>query len=138
MTWFETHRAVVHQWMCDHFGHLNVRFYAQLFDDSGFALWPMAGVGNGVFERLGVHTVVARTETDFKQELLPGRMIVIRSRFDRIGAKSIHYVQELHDAEHGTLHAQQRAIEVFFDPGTRLSCPVPDEIRNLLTQHLDQ
>ena len=96
--WFETFRGVVHPWMCDQFGHLNVRFYAHVFDDSGFALWPMVGVGRLVFEKEGVHTVVTRTETDFHAELPPGRFILVRSAFERIGGKSVSYVQELQDA----------------------------------------
>ncbi|MCX4241944.1 acyl-CoA thioesterase [Paraliomyxa miuraensis] len=131
-TWFETYRGVVHPWMCDQFGHLNVRFYAHIFDDSGFALWPMVGVGRLAFERAGAHTVVARTETDFRAELPPGRFIVVRSRFERVGSKSVGYVQELRDADTDQLHAEQRVVEVFFDPRTRASCPMPDAIREAL------
>ncbi|MCA9707257.1 MAG: acyl-CoA thioesterase [Myxococcales bacterium] len=131
-TWFQTYRGVVHPWMCDQFGHLNVRFYAHVFDDSGFALWPMAGVGRLVFERLGVHTVVARTETDFRAELPPGRFIAVQSRFEAIGDKSVRYVQQLRDADTEQLHAEQRVVEVFFDPQTRRACPMPEEIRRVL------
>lgn len=131
-TWFDTYRGVVHPWMCDQFGHLNVRFYAHLFDDAGFALWPMVGVGRLVFEQAGVHTVVARTETNFRAELPPGRFIVVRSRFDRIGGRSVGYVQELRDADTGVLHAEQRVVEVFFDPRTRTACAMPETIRERL------
>jgi acyl-CoA thioester hydrolase len=131
-TWLETLRGVVHPWMCDQFGHMNVRFYAHLFDDAGFALWPMVGVGRLAFETAGVHTVVARTETDFRAELPPGRFFVVRSRFERIGSKSVTYVQELRDADTEELHAQQRVVEVFFDPKTRQACAMPAEIRAAL------
>lgn len=134
-TWFETFRGVVHPWMCDQFGHLNVRFYAHVFDDSGFALWPMVGVGRLVFEREGVHTVVARTETDFHAELPPGRFIVVRSRFERIGGKSVSYVQELRDADTELVHAEQRVVEVFFDPKTRRACAMPEAIRQVLERN---
>ena len=33
-TWHETHRTLVHTWHCDHYGHMNVRFYAHFFDDA--------------------------------------------------------------------------------------------------------
>ncbi|MCB9596845.1 MAG: acyl-CoA thioesterase [Sandaracinaceae bacterium] len=135
-TCFDTHRAVVHAWMCDHFGHMNVRFYAHLFDDASFALWSMAGVTRDVFRAAGLHTVVARTETDFRAELLAGTQVVVRSRFERVGTKSVTYAQELLDADTGHLHAAQRAVEVLFDPETRASRPVPDAIRALLAPHL--
>lgn len=130
--WFETHRAVVHQWMCDHFGHMNVRFYAHLFDDAGFALWPMAGVTRAVFEATGLHTVVARTETDLERELLAGRVVVVRSRFVALGTKSVTYEQQLLDADEGTLHARQRCVEVFFDPQARAAAPIPETVRAIL------
>ena len=34
--WVETNRAVVFPWHCDHFGHMNGRWYAPIFDDAGF------------------------------------------------------------------------------------------------------
>ncbi len=130
--WYETYRAVVHPWMCDQFGHLNVRFYAHIFDDSGFALWPMIGAKRPLWEQAQVHTVVARTETDFVAELPPGRNILVRSRFERVGRRSVTYVQHLHDADTDTVHARQRVVEVFFDPQARASCEMPAEIRALV------
>lgn len=135
--WHETHRSVVHAWMCDHFGHLNVRYYAHFFDDAGFGLWPMSGITRAVFERSGLHTVVARTETDLRRELLPGQVVIVRSRWVRVGTKSVTYEQELVDAETKVVHAAQRAVEVFFDPQTRASQPIPDEIREELTDLLN-
>ncbi len=136
-SWYETHRTVVHAWMCDHFGHLNVRYYAHFFDDAAFALWPMSGITRAVFERSGLHTVVARTETDLRRELLPGQVVYVRSRWARIGSKSVTYEQELVDAETGAVHAAQRAVEVFFDPEARAARPIPNEVRAKLTNLLD-
>ena len=130
--WHETHRTVVHAWMCDHFGHMNVRFYAHLFDDAGFALWTRVGASKAVFEATGLHTVVARTETDFRKELVAGTVVTIRSRFSKVGTKSVTYAQELLDGDTGEVHATQVAVEVFFDPETRESRDIPGTIRALL------
>lgn len=69
--------------------------------------------------------------------LPPGRFVVVRSRVDRVGTKSITYVQELRDADTDQLHAQQRVVEVFFDPKTRQACAMPDEIRHALTAAME-
>lgn len=130
--WHETHCTAVHQWMCDHFGHLNVRYYAHLFDDAGFALWPKSGVTRAVFEAAGLHTVVARTETEMLVELLPGTVVTVRSRFVELGTRSVTYEQELRSAEGSTVHARQRAVEVFFDPRTRTSAPIPEQVRQIV------
>ena len=127
--WFETHQTVVHQWMCDRFGHLNARFYAHIFDDAGFALWPSIGVTMAMFEEASVHTVIAHTATDFKREILPGAVVAVRSKFEEIGDKSVTHVQELREVETGHIHATQRTVEVFFDPDTRRASQVPAAIR---------
>lgn len=132
MTWFETHHAVVHPWMCDRFGHLNVRFYAHIFDDAGFALWPLCGVRQSDFDEAGLHTVVARTETEFKAEVMPGSVVSVRSRIERVGTKSLEYVQELRDVETGRVHATQTVVEVFFDPDRRAAEEIPAPIRSIL------
>ena len=132
MTWFDTHQAVVHPWMCDRFGHLNVRFYSHIFDDAGFALWPLCGVHQPHFDEAKLHTVVARATTEFKSEVLPGAVVAVRSRFERIGTKSLEYAQELRDVETGRVHATQAVVEVFFDPTERTAAEIPPAIRAIL------
>ena len=40
------------------------------------------------------------------------------------------------EASIGTLHASLECVEVFFNPETRASMPMPDTIRAQLEQHL--
>jgi len=130
--WAVTLHGVVHAWMCDHYGHLNVRYYAHFFDDASWVMWSVLGVPTSEFERLGVHTVVARTETDMLAELKVGTIVEVRSRVVRVGTKSVTYEQELVSVDTRTVHARQRAVEVFFDPASRASAPVPQSIRAVL------
>lgn len=127
--WFETYRGVVFPWHCDQFGHMNVRWYGHHFDDAAFHIWPMAGIGWRRMEAMGVHTVVARTTTEYRKELTAGTLIRIESAFTRLGGKSVTYLQRMFDAEVGTLHAEYEGVEVFFDPETRKGAPIPDELR---------
>ena len=131
-TWHPTHQTLVHTWHCDHYGHMNVRYYAHIFDDAGFVLWTRSGVTRQ--DMATVHTVVARTETDLVRELVAGQPIRVRSRWVALGTKSVTYAQELLDAESGEVHARQRVVEVFFDPQTRASRPIPEDIRRKLEQ----
>ncbi len=118
--------------MCDRFGHLNVRFYGHIFDDASWALWSMCQISPDTFDEAGVHTVLARTETDFIKEIHPGRVVMVRSWFEQVGNKSVTYLQELVDQDTNTIHARQRAVEVFFDPKTRSSEVIPGSIRQRL------
>jgi acyl-CoA thioester hydrolase len=134
--WLETHRGVVFPWQCDQFGHMNVRWYAHFFDDASFHLWAMHGVGHNAMLARGFHTVVAVTSTRFVRELKGGDMVLVKSAFTRVGNKSVTMYQRMFSADTDELHATQEAVEVFFDPQTRTSLPVPKDIRAALEPKL--
>ena len=39
--WKEAFRAMVFPWQCDHYGHMNARFYFDHFDDSSFQVYSV-------------------------------------------------------------------------------------------------
>lgn len=85
--WTETHRAVVHPWNCDVLGHMNVRWYAHLFDDAEFHLWSVIGLSHATLKKSGVVTVIANTNTDFLHETLAGELLTITSAFTKLGGR---------------------------------------------------
>ena len=130
--WMETHRAVAFPWNCDHIGHLNVRWYAHFFDDAGFHLWSRIGLSHATLKERGLATVIARTTTDFLQEVRAGELMTIESAFTRLGTKSLDAVHRMRNAETGTLCATQHVVEVFFDLAARKPCPMPGDLRGKL------
>lgn len=131
-TWKETGRNVVHPWLCDQFGHMNVRFFTEFFVDASFHVWTVNGVGVTRMEERGVFTVVANMSFDFLREVTAGQMLVIRSAFIGVGNTSATYLQRMYDADHGTLHATNTGVEVFFNPNTREKAAMPDWFRERL------
>src|SRR5262245_36959160 len=81
---YEVYRGVVFPWMCDHIGHMNVRWYAHHFDDAGFHLWSVAGVSQREMRERGTQVVVAQTTIKYVRELKAGDLIVIRAAFAKI------------------------------------------------------
>ena len=130
--WIETHRAVVHQWNCDHLGHMNVRYYAHFFDDAGFHFWTGIACAQDIMKAHGVGVVVARTTNDFIREARAGELLVINSALTRLGTKSLTYTQRMTNAETGDLLATQDAVEVIFDPKARKPAEMPAELREIL------
>ena len=121
-------RAVVHQWQCDHFGHLNVRHYAAIFDDAIFIFW-------GQYRPLAdqeIAPVSAEIKIGFRFEILPGTIVVVRSRVERLGSKSV--TLHLTMIEDGTekLLSTCEVVEVFFNLRTRMSEHIPEAIRDAL------
>ncbi len=135
-TWHETHRAVVHPWYCDQFGHMNVRHYCNFFDDAGFHIWSHVGCPHSQMKARGAMLVVARNTIDFIHEMKAGELLRIETAFIRVGGKSCTHLSRMYNVDNGTLTATLESVEVFFDPVTRLSAPMPDDIRALLTDAL--
>ncbi len=127
--WLETCRGVVLPQYCDHFGHMNVRYYGHAFDDAGFHVWSLIGMGLKDIEARGIHTVVASFHIDFVREITAGELWVTKGGFVRVGTKSCTHRQKMFNADTGVLHAVNEVVEVFFDPKTRKAAPMPDDIR---------
>ena len=127
--WMETHRTVVFPALCDHLGHMNVRYYAHAFDDASFHAWARIGITFEAMHAAGAVTVVAHAATDFIHEVTAGSLIKVETAFIKLGTKSTTYRQRLIDAENGELYANQQVVEVFFDLKTRKSAAMPTLFR---------
>jgi len=133
----ELFRGVVHPWHHDHFGHMNVRHYAPFFDDATYHMWTLLGLPySRMIAEHGVHTVSAEATTRFVKELKAGDLVVIDGAVSRLGNRSATFELRMHHADTGALHATYRLVEVFFDPATRRSAPMPGPVRALLAAHL--
>ena len=132
-------RGVVHPWNCDSFGHMNVRWYGHFFDDGAYHIWPTYwGSHQRMEKEFSVHTVTARTTTEFLQELVAGDLIVIDCILTRIGRKSCTFQERMMHIDTRAVHATYEVTEVFFDPATRKSAPMPRPIRDALGPMLVQ
>ena len=135
--WYETGRGVVVPWKCDHFGHMNVRFYADAFDDASFHIWSVIGIPIGDIEvNHGLIGVVASLKIDFLQEMKVGQLFVVESAITRVGTKSFTYTERMRDTHSGAVHATADLVEVFFDKEDRKAAPIPDDVRSLLDAKL--
>jgi acyl-CoA thioester hydrolase len=134
--WKELVRGVVFPWNCDHLGHMNVRWYAHHFDDAGFHMWSINNIPQSDLHDRGVYVVVAQIKIEFVSEMKAGELLVVKGGFSRVGNKSVTHVMRMINADTGRLTATQESVEVFFNPETRKSAPMPDDIRARLSAGL--
>ncbi len=125
----ELTRIVVHQWQCDHFGHMNVRHYAAIFDDAIFVFWNEHR--STADDR--IVPVTAEIRIGFRSEVLAGTIAKVRSRVERLGSKSVTLLLEMADARSDQLLATCEVVEVFFNAQSRQSEQIPEPIRKSLT-----
>ncbi len=130
--WYEVYRGVVFPWMCDHIGHMNVRWYAHHFDDAGFHLWSMAGVSQREMRERGTQVVVAQTTIKYIRELKAGDLILIRAGFVKVGQKSVVHIAKMYNADTNVYSAREETVEVFFDPVARQATPMPRDFSERL------
>lgn len=131
--WTDLTRGIVLPRHCDHYGHMNVRFYAHFFDDAGFHLLNVAGITLAELRERGLGTVVANISIDFVHEITAGQLTLIRGAFTRLGGKSFHHELRLYEADGMTHCATQRSVEVFFDTGARKAVSIPGDLRDQIT-----
>lgn len=130
---FELLRSVVHPWHLDHFGHMNVRHYAPVFDDATYHLWTRIGLPySRMLDEHGLHCVTAQATTRFVRELVAGDLIVVDGAVARLGTKSVGFELVMRHADTGALHATYELTEVFFDPEARAAAPMPASVRERL------
>ena len=128
-------RSVIHPWHHDEFGHMNVRWYAHFFDDAAYFCFLEFGLDVAEMqEKYGVHTVTANATTSFIRELTAGDLVTIDGAIARLGKKSITVQLRMVNARTGVLHATYELVEVFFDPATRSSVEMPQEIRDQIAK----
>ena len=118
-TWHELHTGVVHPWLCDQFGHLNVRNYSNLFNEAQFFAYARAGFPQSVALKHGGHGVAAICRTNFLKELPMGSLINIDGGIVASSNKTFTFFCRMYNVETGELHATSESQEVFFDPTSR-------------------
>ena len=134
--WFETYRSVVLPKYCDHYGHMNVRFYAQHFDDGGFQMWNLIGVKQSELTKGGLGIVVANIAINFIHEITAGQLMVIKGGWINVGKKSMTHEQRMFEADNGILCATQTTVEVRFNMRTRKSVALTNDIKSKIQTHL--
>ena len=108
-----TYAGVVHPWMCDTMGHLNVRHYVAMFDDASFQL--LGRVTGKEDPEAGLGWADVRMEIDYKHETPVGTLVTIRSRVEKVGTSSLTYLHEMSGTLDGVVHALMRTVTVRFD-----------------------
>lgn len=120
--------SVFQAWHCDHFGHVNTRAYAGVFDDAITAFWAHKGTA-----LTGIVPVTAQMLTRFQAEATAGMTVHVHASVKRVGDKSVTLDFSMADVSGKSL-AICEVIEVFFDLATRNSAAIPLAIRGSLSE----
>lgn len=119
MTDLIRHRLIVRFNDCDPLGHVNNALYLTYLEQARFTLWRaqlnfMAKSAADAGPR-GLGFILARAELDFRAQVRYGDELEVRLGLADVGRTSFTYEYEIVDLASGTVVANARTVQVYFD-----------------------
>jgi acyl-CoA thioester hydrolase len=124
-----TYRNVIMPWQCDQNGHLNTRFYMEVFDSAAGALLSMLGHSMAIAKSSGFGWVDAHQEISYLTELRDGEMVTVWTGVEGLGTTSIKYFHEVYAEDRDAPSALCKAVMVHFDLTKRAKTTLPPAFR---------
>ncbi|MEO8019432.1 MAG: thioesterase family protein [Pseudomonadota bacterium] len=116
-----TYRGMVHQWHCDHMGHMNVMWYVGKFDEATWNLASLMGMTSQYMRETQRGMVAVDQRIAYKREALAGDVLIVRSAVLALKSKSIRFVHEMFRADTGDHLATTLLTGVHIDSQGRKS-----------------
>jgi acyl-CoA thioester hydrolase len=116
-----TYRGLVHQWNCDHMGHMNVMWYVGKFDEATWNLGAMMGMTAQYLRETRRGMAAVERHISYQREALVGDVIVVRSAMLEVRPKSVRFVHEMFRGDGGEHLSTMLATGVHLDLGARKS-----------------
>lgn len=134
---YPLYKGVVHPWLCDVMGHMNVRHYMAMFDDAGFQLLTEAtGWCLGAEQWKGKGWADVNHKIDYQGELHAGALVEIEGGVTEIGTSSFTAVYLMKNKLSGERAATLTAKVVLFDLEARRSIQLTDKLHQQLGMRL--
>ena len=130
--------TVKDQWT-DYNGHLNMAYYAVLFDKSAEEMFEIFGLGPNYVKHTNCSFFTLETQTTYLHELHAGHKVRIENQIIDADAKRVHYVQQMFHAEDNFLSCVLEVMVAHVDLTAKKTAPFPAEIQMridaMLTEH---
>ena len=116
----------------DQNGHMNVRWYAAIFDDAGDCLHERLGLTPEYHKARGTGTMDLESHINYLREVMIGDRLAIFARLVAGSAKRMQYLMFMVDETRGTLSAICECINAFTDLKLRKTAPFPAEVATMI------
>lgn len=123
-----TNRKTIPEKYLDFIGHMNVMYYAHLFDQATFNFYKEIGFGKDYHTQSGKGSMALEQHTCYLAEVRAGESVTVRSRFLGYSEKTFHFMHFMIKDEGEELAATTEIIGIHVDMNTRRSSPIPEEI----------
>jgi acyl-CoA thioester hydrolase len=123
-----SYRGLVHQWHCDHMGHMNVMWYVGKFDEATWNLAASLGMTSSYMREAGRGMAAVEQHISYRREALVGDVIVVRSAVLELKPKSIRFAHEMFRGDGGDHLSTMLVTGVHIDVQARRSVQFEPQI----------
>jgi acyl-CoA thioester hydrolase len=123
--------TVENQWT-DYNGHMNMAYYAVLFDRAADELFESFGLGAAYVKATNCTTFTLETHTSYANELKAGDEVRVETQIIAADQKRVHYVQQMFRGETGYLACVLEVMISHVDMNVHRTSPFPEHVlRNI-------
>ena len=132
------YKGTAHPWFCDDMGHMNIRHYMAMFDESSYRLLYQVFGWTGTPENSGgqgwsdVKHVI-----EYQAELRAGDLVEVRGCITKVGTKSIGIRYEMLNSVKNEIAATLDCVCVLIDLEARKGVALSEQQRELASQHIE-
>lgn len=123
-----TFRAVIPEEYLDAMGHMNVMWYAHLFDRATWQFFASLGMDLNYFEKNDTGAFALEQHTRYLAEVRQGQTVFLRTRAISRTHKRFHFMHFMTVSHTDTLAATTELIGMHIDCASRRSSSFPQSI----------
>jgi acyl-CoA thioester hydrolase len=132
------YRKTVHPDYLDAMGHMNIRWYMALFDDSTWPFFEAAGLTEDYFKRCNAGAFTLRQFIQYWSEVQAGHQVAVRIRFLGRSDKRYHIMHFMINESTNQVAAALESLGTHADLTRRRSSPLPEAIAERFDIFLEQ
>jgi acyl-CoA thioester hydrolase len=131
------YKGTAQAWFCDVMGHMNIRHFMAMFDESSYQLlfevfgWTGNPDNNGGQGWADVKHVI-----EYQAEVHAGDLLEVRGCITKVGNKSIGIRYEMMNSAKDELAATLECVCVLIDLESRKAVPLSDKQRTQATRYM--
>ncbi|WP_196502092.1 thioesterase family protein [Aestuariivirga litoralis] len=130
-------QTVESQWT-DYNGHLNMAYYAVLFDRGAEEMFEGFGLGADYVKRTNCTTFTLETHTTYANELKEGEQVRVETQIIGADAKRVHYVQQMFRGDTSYLASVLEVMISHVDMNIHRTAPWPADIQQKIDAMAEQ
>jgi acyl-CoA thioester hydrolase len=112
----------------DMMGHMNIRWYLELYDEAGIPLFERIGLTMQHYQSSGAGGFDLEHHIHYLNEVLIGDQVAMRGRLLARSAKRLHYMLFMVNETRGLLASTFECVNSYADLRARRTAPYPAEI----------